>query len=249
MERHRRRLALIAAMTEPGEAVGYVRVAGQLRAMIIDGRLKPGERLPAELELCELFGVSRSTLREALKVLASQHLITTARGPGGGNTVAMPRTGDVSEHLMATLDLMAGSDQFTVAELVQARELLEVPATRLAALQRTDDHLAQLRIAVPPSYERLSDQRIYETNRSFHRTVLAAGGNRVVEMLTEPVFVVLQRRVHRDHGAPEAWRQIIEEHAEILAAIEARDPEKAGVLMEEHLRGLRPMYERLGGRV
>ena len=74
-------------------APAYQTLADDLRAQIVAGRLRPGERLPTEPQLCARFGLSRSTVREALRLLASQHLIVTTRGVTGGSFVAQPSAG------------------------------------------------------------------------------------------------------------------------------------------------------------
>jgi DNA-binding GntR family transcriptional regulator len=85
----------------------YQQVADQLRDRILDGSLTSGDRLPTEIELSEIFGVSRSTIREALRVLASKDLIRTTRGTTGGTFVARVQFDQVSDYLEMSLGLMS----------------------------------------------------------------------------------------------------------------------------------------------
>jgi GntR family transcriptional regulator, transcriptional repressor for pyruvate dehydrogenase complex len=221
----------------------FDQVADQLREHVLAGLLSPGDRLPTEAELCERFGVSRSTIREALRVLASEGLITTRRGAGGGTFVALPQTDAMVEYLTGTLSLMAGSRAVSVAELLQARELLEVPAARMAAEHRTDVDLERLAGTILRGAARVERSRLFEVNRAFHEVILAAAPNRLLWVMTQPVFSTLQVRFLRDRATADFWDMVMADHAEILRAVEARDPEAAARSMTTHLANLRPMYE------
>ncbi len=95
-----------------------------------------GERLPNEIVLAAELEVSRATVREALRLLAAQSLIRTARGAGGGSYVTLPTVDHISEFLTANIGLLTDARDFTLDELIEARMLLEVPAARLAARRR-----------------------------------------------------------------------------------------------------------------
>src|SRR5215212_1220523 len=112
-------------------------LADELRADITSGRLQPGERLPPEPELCIKTGVSRSTVREALRLLASQHLIVTTRGVTGGSYVAKPDAATLAASLSRGVNLLVTATPVGIRELMEVRDLLEVPAAGLAARRRT----------------------------------------------------------------------------------------------------------------
>ena len=105
----------------------------QLQELIVKGTLTVGERLPAEGVMAAQFGVSRSTIREALRGLSSQRLVHTKRGVSGGTFVAEPSSEHVHTYLETTIGLLSGADVVSVDEILEARELFEVPAARLAA--------------------------------------------------------------------------------------------------------------------
>src|SRR5690349_931282 len=109
----------------------YEQVADQLRELIVSSALSAGDRLPTEAELCQQFGTSRSTIREALRSLSSQSLIRAKRGANGGITVASPSPGDVVAQLDTALSLLAGTGELNAEELFEARRLLEVPAAAM----------------------------------------------------------------------------------------------------------------------
>lgn len=224
----------------------YAAVTSALRSAILDGDLVPGERLPGESQLCELFSVSRSTVREAIRALASEHLLVIVRGAGGGTFVGHPTATDIVASLTAMFRLATGSDEFTFAELIDVRVLLESHAARLAAIEREPHHVAALRAALPPGSARArrTATEAFDSNFAFHDAVLAAAGNRVVQVVTMPIFSTLHQRVRRDSRQFPAQR-ILREHRAIAEAIADGDPTGATSLMRSHLVGLVPVYSAL----
>lgn len=221
----------------------YQQVADQLRDMILQGQVLAGERLPIESELAVMFGVSRSTVREALRVLSSQNLVVTSRGVGGGTFVAHPEPGFVTDFLEATFGLLSGSEHLSVESLVEARELLEVSAAGLTALRRTAEHLVTLRSCLPEGSEDVSRAHLFEGNIQFHITIVEASGNVLLPVITRPIFSVLRTRFLRDAAPQHFWKGVARDHARILEAIEAGDQEAARLEMARHLKNLRPTYE------
>src|SRR5215212_11970491 len=120
-------------------------LADALRARILTRELRPGQRLPIEPDLADEYDVSRSTVREALRVLASQGLVSTTRGMQGGSFISCPEPGQISEYLHASLGLLAESRNVGVEAMLEAREFLEVPAAGVAAVRRTEVQLEALR--------------------------------------------------------------------------------------------------------
>lgn len=217
----------------------------QLRDLIIHGMLSPGDQLPTESELSLQFNVARGTVREALGRLASEGLVIKKRGAKGGTFAAAPTTQTVLQTLTGTISLMAASRELTTAELLETRELLEVPAVRLAARRRGEADLKLLRDAVPMESADRSQRRQFATNAGFHEQILVACGNRLLRLATEPIFVTLQTRSLGDRVPSEFWDQVTDDHHAILVAVEAGDPEAAAAAMSAHLQRLRPTYEQL----
>jgi GntR family transcriptional regulator, transcriptional repressor for pyruvate dehydrogenase complex len=220
----------------------YRQVADQLRAQVLTGALAPGERLPNENELSVMFGVGRSTVREALRVLSSQHMVVTSRGVSGGSFVAHPDPASISEFLVASLGLLSGSEVVSFSELLDVRELFEVPAAKLAAEHRTEAQLDHLRAMLDQDLITGDRDQQLEGNLDFHMRLLEAGGNRLLAMMTTPIFTVLHARFV-DNGAPTGLHaQLAEHHRLIFERVEAGDGEGASALMAEHLAHLRPLY-------
>ncbi len=223
-------------------ATGYKRLADELREAILAGEYAPGERLPVEGELAARFGVGRSTVREALRILLSEGLVETLRGVAGGTFVVHPEPGIIRERLEATLMLLAATERVTVEQLVATREALELPATRAAALRCDSAQLAKLAAAIPAPERVLEVGLGYDSNRDFHATILEASGNPLLAATAAPIFVVLRHRLLRDAAPAGFWDDVATDHRRILSAIQRHDPDEAVAEMEKHLVKLRSTY-------
>jgi DNA-binding FadR family transcriptional regulator len=222
----------------------YEQVAEELRTRVVAGTLRPGSRLPNEAVLAREFGVSRPTVREALRSLAAQDLIRTAKGAGGGSFVTLPSVERVSDFLHSSITLMADANDVSLENLLVARELLEVPAAMLAARRRRDDELERLRETIPDEPLRLGPDRQFVYNQDFHAVVIECCGNALLTIASQPIFGVLQRNLARTTLGARFHRAINDQHRTIAAAIEAGDADAAGAEMHAHLAYLRPYYER-----
>jgi DNA-binding FadR family transcriptional regulator len=190
------------------------------------------------------FGVSRATGREALRVLAAGSLIRTVKGAGGGSFVTLPTVDHISEFLHANLSLLTESRNVTLAEFLEAREQLEVPAARLAATRRTGGDLERLHAAVP-SEEGSEPADAHGHNREYHSALLGACGNTLLVIAAQPIFSVLLSNIDRSGLSGDFLARVRHEHRGITAAVEAGDGGAAADLMADHLGTLRPVYERV----
>lgn len=213
----------------------YQRVADTLLDDLRSGTLKPGDQLANEAELGARFDVSRSTVREALRALSSQNLVVTSRGASGGTFMAEPDAALVSDNFSAGLHFLSLGSELTVSDLLEARELMEVPAIRLAATRRTAGQLEELR-------ETIEGPAVGERSFRFHTLLLEMAANPLLLVMTRPVFEVLRNRFLRIRAPAEFWCDVEHDHSDILAAIEAGDPEAAAAEMTLHLRRLRKTY-------
>lgn len=222
----------------------YAQIADDLRRRIVSGALAAGDRLPSEDALADRYEVSRSTIREALRVLTSQNLVVTTRGVTGGTFVAVPDPAQVADLLEMSVGLLAVAEQIDVDQLLFVRESLEVPAVRLAA-QRAAGGIVDLDLE-PWLGEVVHDgddaRARFAFNRSFHHRVLAAAGNPLLEILTRPVFTVLEQRYLRDRAPDTFWDRVHGDHEAIARAVVAGDVDTAADAMTAHLRDLRDTY-------
>lgn len=222
----------------------YRQVADELRTQVIVGTLSPGQRLPTEPKLCAMFGVSRSTVREALRVLASQHLIETVRGVQGGSFVATPDPLRMAADMASALGLMLTTPRLSVDNMLEARLLLEPPAARLVAERADDDTIEALRRAADP-VANPRDPSNFAQHIDFHSTLLMATGNPLLPLMCQPISDVLLTRLDRGRVDGPFWHKIDDWHVRIVAAVAGRRPDEAEALTREHLERLKSVYEQI----
>lgn len=223
----------------------YRDMAADLRRRILDGTLTPGQRLGSEAELAAAHAVSRSTVREALRILTSEHLLETRRGVNGGAFVQTPSPEKVADSLAVGLGCIAGADGLTVDELLEARLLLEVPAARLAA--RNSSVLQNRRLLEASEPIEAADR--FSRTAGFHVAVLEATGNRLLPLMTRPIFEVLETRFVRREAPRGFWTQVGRDHGLIAGAIIDGDTEAAADGMRTHLESLAETYQRIDRRI
>ncbi|GAA4642731.1 FCD domain-containing protein [Gordonia humi] len=222
----------------------YAVVADGLRDRILAGDLKPGTRLPVDADLRAEFGVGQSTVREAIRTLASENLVRTVRGATGGTFVAEPSFGHITAHVEAGVTLLASAEAVTVDQLMEVRQLTEVPAAGAAAFRRTDEQLAELRATMYEPTTEVSEE-MHLAHQEFHRIVLHAAGNPLLDLVTVPVFKVLSSRFSRDMAPRGVWPGVDADHIGIYDAIAARDSITAMNLMRRHLDQLGDIYKQM----
>jgi GntR family transcriptional repressor for pyruvate dehydrogenase complex len=194
--------------------------------------------------LAQELAVSRATVREALRSLAARNLIRTAKGAGGGSYVTSPSVDGVSDFLQSSITLMAQADDVGLEQLIEARELLEVPAARLAAVRRREELLVRLRAAIPEKPLRLGTQQQFLHNRDFHWLVLEGCANPLLAIAAQPLFTTLQTNLARSSLGARFHRSVNDHHRAIMEAIAEGDADAAGEEMLAHLEFLRPFYEK-----
>lgn len=214
----------------------YEQVAVQLRARILDGTMRPGQRLPVEAQLSSSFGVSRTTIREALRMLTSQDLVYTVRGVNGGTFVAQVDAKGFIDNMESRLGLMASNDVFTPDELIEVRILIEVPSARLAAQRRTPDDLEALRLAAQDNEISNTRAARRQHSRDFHMCVLRAAHNELLTSIASPIFAVWHRL---GLTTTDDWGGIDKEHYKIIECIERGDGDGAAQATAEHLSKMR----------
>lgn len=221
-------------MSVEARAPAYQILADELRAQITSGQLRPGDRLPTEPQLCATSGVSRSTVREALRLLASQNLIVTTRGVAGGSFVAFPSPAQVSDSLGTGVHLLLANSVVQAEELLAVRRMLEIPAAALAASHRTDEHLAALRSAILDPWTADLEELLFAHN-VFHVAIAEASGNPLLALLTRPLYVLANSREFSETITRELWAVVIDDHRAILRAVEQGDAEAARAAAAAHV--------------
>ncbi len=212
-------------------------MAVEIQHYIQQEGLGPGDFLGREEDLAAEFGVSRPTLREALRLLASGNLIRATKGPGGGIFVARTAEEGMSRSLSDAIAMMLETGTVTLDELLEARLLLEVPLAGLAAYQPDEQTVERLReIVARAAAAGPSDTETHALcDMEVHRTLAAAGGNRMVQALTDWIFEVLQPSLIEVLQPAIVQSAILEHHQALLAAVERGDPVRAERTMKDHL--------------
>ena len=203
-------------------------IAESIGSAIIEGRLEVNERLPTEAELARQFGVSRPTIREALKRLAAQKLILSRRGPSGGTFVNKLSLEEVGSTLATYSTLLVSMGEFDLAEVAQARFELEVVCARLAAANRTPAHLEIMGSELEAQRSaKLSDVEFCASDVRFHRALVDSTGNKFLQFLMYAVIEAVQPAANLLSWRFRERRAIAGFHAEILAGVSRGDAQAA----------------------
>jgi DNA-binding FadR family transcriptional regulator len=213
-------------------------VEDQLRQAILSGALGIGKKLPPEAALAVEFGVSRTTVREALRSLASDGLIEKIPGAGGGSFVRSVDHHSLGAELSEDIEnlLRLGSIQYD--EVAAVRRMLEVPAAGEAALQRQEADLAELEeVLAEARLLEADDPRVAELDARFHATLAHASGNRVLAAFVYALHEVTEPVHHLDLN-PETAKQTYRQHQAVVRAVRKQDAAAAQAAMTSHLRYL-----------
>ncbi len=200
---------------EPSRAGIYASLVEQIRALIVEGELEEGARI-SERSLCERFGVSRTPLREALKVLAAEGVIDLL--PNRGARVAAVPMAEITESLT-----VIGA--------------LEGLAAQLACNRITDDQIAEvtaLHYQMVAHYLRRDLPAYFRANQAIHQAIVKASGNAVLASLSRQLSMRLRRARYAANLNVARWKDAVAEHEEILRALTTRDAARLGTLLQDH---------------
>jgi GntR family transcriptional regulator, transcriptional repressor for pyruvate dehydrogenase complex len=208
-------------------------IVDQIKVLLREGKLSIGDRLPSERDLCVRFGVSRVTVREALRVLEANGLIEIRVGARGGAFVASPTKERLGEGLAELMTLAP----LTPANITEARTVIEVGILPFVVERATEPDIAALRHIVDEGYDALSrDAYTMVLSAKFHVAIAACAHNPAIEMLVQsfhgPMLLSLRQA---QIVAPAMGRRGTDEHAALVDAIERRDIQAAIDVMTTHL--------------
>ena len=210
----------------------YEEVAKQIERLVLT-RLQPGDKLPSERELAEMLGVSRSSIRDAIRSLELVGLVEPRQGAG---TVVREIT---SEVLVTPLSSILAHKRQLVGELLEFRKMLEPALAARAAAHATAERLSAMEEILARQAEKLSHgQLAIEEDSEFHYTIAMASNNTVVLRILDILMDLLRETRARSlqrKGRPE---KSIAGHRKILAAIKRRDAAAAETAMRQHLKDI-----------
>ena len=204
----------------------------KLRNMIQSGELPPGSRLPSESQLAVQLGLSRSGIREAVKVLESARVLEVRRGDGTFVTSLAP--GLLLEGVGFAVELLQGD---TLLEVMEVRRLLEPAATGLAARRISDDQLDELADLLRQMEDRADDaEGLMQADLAFHRVVIASTGNETLTSLLDGLSGrTVRARVWRGLVEGNVTQTTLDEHRAIYLALLARDQSLASAAAHLHV--------------
>lgn len=204
-------------------------VAERLRELILSGDLEPKARVN-ELELSQRFGISRTPLREAIKILATEGLLELL--PNRGARVASLSEKEIDE----MIEVVAG---------------LEATAADLACRAITDDEIAAiegLHGAMVEAWKGEDELTYFRLNREIHEAIMQASRNAILQSVYANLAGRIQRARYTAHKTAEQWRQAVEDHNEMLRLLKARDHDQLGTLMRGHVRSKKPVIAAAFGK-
>ena len=212
----------------------HAHLVDALVPMIVRGELASGSLLPAEPEMSARFGVSRSVVREALRVLGEKGLVDVRHG--SGTRVTAPDRWDPLDPAVLAALRASGPSAVVLHDLLEARTIVECEVAALAA-ERADRHEREaLSAALEMMRGSLDDPpRFVEGDSAFHLTLLRAARNRVLERMTQPMHELLKYAQALTDAIPGVLTRALADHEAIAAAVMRRDPAAARDAMRDHL--------------
>ena len=206
----------------------------KIKEMILSGEIGPGDRLPPEKELSERLGLSRSSMREAVKALEVIRVLDVRRGDGTYVTSLEPRL--LLEAMTFIVDL---HDDSSILELFAVRRILEPAAAALATIQMTDAAVAALRAQVELVDESTDVEGLVAHDLEFHGAIAAAAGNSYLAGLIDSLSShTVRARIWRGLTQEHSVERTLAEHRAIVDALERRDAELAHALTTVHISGI-----------
>lgn len=228
-------------------------VAQEIKRLITEKNLSPGDRLPRESELQAQFQVSKGTIREALKALEVQGLITISTGPAGGGTI-------VEVPLDRTLQFMQNYlffQEVTIDDIYTVRQMLEPELAAGAVPHLTEADFEALEHSISCCDPTQSDEDLVTQRRedvNFHDILAAANPNPFLRFSCELINEMIRQLIVFGNRTPQSEHRRFGEanaqiHREIVQAARARDAEKVRALMQQHMRDAASSVKRMKGRI
>ena len=208
------------------------RVTRQMEHLVVEGRLRPGDRLPAERELARQFGVSRTVIREAVRALVAKSLLEVR--PGSGTLVRSPTRDSVAQSM--SLLLRTAQLEVDYEKVHEIRRILEVEIAALAAQRRTAEDLKHMEEILRSASEIKGDRNCFaECDVAFHAALARATHNELFSVLLDSVVDIMLKVRELGFTVPGTPARALKYHQAILEQVKAGDPASARQAMREHL--------------
>jgi GntR family transcriptional regulator, transcriptional repressor for pyruvate dehydrogenase complex len=206
------------------------KIVERLLDLIREKQLHPGDRLPPERELAPLMGVSRPSLREALRALSVMKVVENRQGSGTYITSLSP------ELFVNHLDFIFTVNDATFIDLFEARKIIEVGLVVLAARVIDAEELSQLEACLARSSAAVENPEAFlQTDLDLHNIIIESAGNRTLALFMKSITQINIASRQRTNELPEVRRRTLKHHRAIVAALKAHDQEAAATAMRSHL--------------
>ncbi len=217
-------------------------VTDEIQRLMLTGKLKEGEKLPSERELCELFSVSRTVVREAIRILQTKGLVEVR--PGIGSIVRSPSSNQVIEGLSLLIQAKANGAEISLVALCEVRSLLEVEISKMAAERATPEDIEEIQKIVD-DLETLVNlpARFYERAVDFHRSLALATHNLLLVIIFDAIQELVLGMRQTLVPEPVAPQAALRSFRQILEHVRARNPDGAAQGIGQHLQEIRQKFE------
>lgn len=216
----------------------YEQILSQIEERIRAGSLRPGDRLPGERQLSSLLGVSRASVREALRVLEALEIVVAraGRGEDSGSII----TEEPGEALTSLLRFQIALSRFSMQDVIETRTMIERWAAQRAALRSTEEDTERMRETLEAMADpNLTPERFNELDTEFHVTVAKAAHNDMIAYWMQAIRSAIRREMATAFEQLPDWRAVTDslwaEHHAIYEAIRAGDGDRAAELVDEHI--------------
>ncbi|WP_020619423.1 FadR/GntR family transcriptional regulator [Paenibacillus daejeonensis] len=217
-------------------------IANAIKEVIYEGKLQPGESVAKQEELAQTFGVSRPTIREALKILNREQVIMPNPNKESGYVIANFHPDNAMTNVRDTIILSLTFQTMTLLDLFHVRQMLEIPCAGLAAERRTAKDLERLREYLPMiDLESRSTREIIELDLSFHLILAESTHNPLAIMLIRALTTAYMRFIPELQRVDKA--SIVADLPEVFEAIEDQDVERAKLQMQHHMSNFVNFYD------
>lgn len=216
-----------------------------LRSLIVSGKVPIGELLPSERSLVEEYGLSRGSVREAIRELEAEGLIEVNRGRFGGSRVIVPSR----DRLVHLVDIFVRANGVSLSAILECRSAIEPMTARLAVRHMTPDAMARIEALHAKFIASVDDLKTYrQTNYDWHLEIAQVSGNEPLLALIEPVLSIASSSTEYEKvTTPENRLRAISAHEDVMAAIRVNDAEGAALAMGAHLMSYSRITRELEG--
>jgi len=213
------------------------RIVENLINLIKQRKLQKGDKLPSERQLCEIIGISRPILREALKALQVMNIIDIRQGAGAYVKGLEPE--NVIEHL----DIVFHLDSSLYHDLYEARKVLESSIAGMAAMNIKDSEIEAIEENFRRAAADIADEASFlERDLELHNLIMRAAGNRIIPVFMQSINQLSLLLRKQSNAQPNIRQNTMRDHEQIINALKSRDPDKAARAMEQHITNVEKVF-------